>query len=228
MHFVVTGANRGIGLEFVRQLAARGASVHCTARDPAGATELQALAAASEGRVRVHALDVTDDASVARFASALPQAIDVLINNAGRSAKKLPLEELPFEEIFGAFDTNAMGPLRVTRALLPALRRGATKKVLHISTQRASLTNNVEGDSYGYRMSKAALNMAVRSLAIDYRDEGIVNLLVHPGWVQTDMGGPQAPTPASESVERLLAFVDAATLEHSGRFFNYTGEELPW
>lgn len=228
MHYVVTGANRGIGLEFVRQLAARGDTVDCTARDPEHATELQALAKSSGGRVRIRALDVGDDASVERFAAEITEPLDVLINNAGRNAKKLPLEELPFEEIVGAFNTNALGTLRVTRALLPRLREGGAKKILHISTQRASLTNNTDGGSYGYRMSKVALNMAVRSMAIDFRSEGHIHVLVHPGWVQTDMGGPNAPTPVSESVGGLLRLIDGATLEHSGRFFNYTGEELPW
>lgn len=228
MHYVVTGANRGIGLEFVRQLVARGEEVTATAREPEKATELQELARVNPGRVHVERLDVRDDASVERFAGVVKSPVDVLINNAGKGAKKLPLEQFPIEDLLVDFDTNAVGTLRVTRALLPKLRAGKGKKILHLSSLRGSITENEGGSSYGYRMSKVALNMAARSLAVDLRPEGILSLPVHPGWVQTDMGGPDAPTLPKESVAGLLSLLDRSTLEHSGRFFDFTGKELPW
>lgn len=228
MRWVVTGANRGIGLELVRQALARGDEVEATARRPEEAEALNALSAASDGRLRIHALDVRDDASVSAFAEAIERPIDALINNAGVSGQKGALESLSMEKALAVFDTNALGALRVTRALLPRLREGAGKKVAHLSSLMGSVADNRGGSSYAYRMSKTALNMAARSLAVDLRGEGIISVPLHPGWVQTDMGGTRAPTKVEDSAAGLLRLIDGLTLEHSGRFFDFTGKELPW
>jgi NAD(P)-dependent dehydrogenase (short-subunit alcohol dehydrogenase family) len=229
MRVVVTGANRGIGLEFARQYAARGDEVEAGARDPGRATGLHALAAQHPGRVRVHALDVTDDASVRGFATALgDRGVDVLINNAGVMGRMLGIDDLDFDDLLHTYAVNAVGPLRVTQALLPHLRRGTGKRIAHLTSGMASIGDNTSGGAYAYRMSKVALNMASRCLAIELRDEGIVSAVFNPGWVRTDMGGPGAPTAVEDSVARLVARIDALTLADSGKFLDHRGREWPW
>jgi NAD(P)-dependent dehydrogenase (short-subunit alcohol dehydrogenase family) len=227
MRFVITGANRGIGLELARQIAARGDFVEAGARSPEAAGELQELASREASRVRVHACDVASDTSVGAFAASVGDVpIDVLINNAGVTGKRAGLLDLELGEVMRTFDTNALGPIRVTRALLPNLRRGAGKRVAHISSGLGSISDNTTGGVYGYRMSKAALNMASKSMSVDLRGEGIISVVLNPGWVKTDMGGPSAPTEVEESVRRMLGIIDGLTLEQSGSFIDYRGHTI--
>ncbi len=221
---VVTGANRGIGLELVRQLLARGDVVDaCARRDSA---ELAALACPA---LHVHRVDVTDDASVAALASALGEAaVDVVINNAGINRPHQKLGDLDLALTAEIYATNAIGPLRITHALLPNLRRGSAKKLVHVTSGMGSIADNGSGGSYGYRMSKAALNMMSKSLAVDLRAEGIISFVINPGWVKTDLGGGAAPTPVADSVRGILARIDEATLETSGTFQNWKGGTYPW
>jgi NAD(P)-dependent dehydrogenase (short-subunit alcohol dehydrogenase family) len=229
MRYVVTGTNRGIGLEFVRQLLGRGETVVATARQPEGAAELQAIRAGHPDRLTVLPLDTRDDASVRAFAAtAASEPVDVLINNAGMSGSKGPIDELDLDAVREQFEVNTLGTLRVTLALLKAVRTGRGRKIINVSTERASLHNNTSGGRYPYRMSKVALNMATRSMAADLRPEGIACLMLHPGWVQTRMGGPDAPVPVPESVSGMLRLIDALTVEGSGRFLDYQGVEVPW
>jgi NAD(P)-dependent dehydrogenase (short-subunit alcohol dehydrogenase family) len=222
MRFVVTGANRGLGLEFVKQLVARGDSVEAGARSPDEAPALKALAAAHPGKVRVHTCDVESDASVRAFASALDgEAVDVVLNNAGVYGKMQSLEELDLDDVTRTFNINSLGPIRVTRALLPHLRRGGSRKVAHVASVMGSIVENQTGGAYGYRMSKAALNMAARSMAIDLRPEGFLCVALHPGWVKTDMGGPEAPIEVQESVAGMISVIDGLTLEQSGGFIDF-------
>lgn len=231
MRHVVTGANRGIGLELVRQLAARGDEVEACARNPADATELAALAGS---KVRIHRLDVTDPASVRALAAALgDSAIDVVFNVAGvyggpRQSLRQMAEDLELGDVTRTFDVNATGPLRVAVALLPHVRRGTAKKLVHVTSGMGSITDNTSGGYYAYRMSKAALNMMSRSLAVDLRPEGITSIVINPGWVQTAMGGASAPTPVDESVRGILRAVDGATIADSGEFLNWKGNRYPW
>ncbi len=226
MRFVVTGANRGIGLEFVKQLTARGEEVDATARDPEDASELRALVQPG-ARLRVHRLDVADDASVAAFAEQLPPGpVDVLINNAGVSGVKGG-EPIDPADILRVFNVNAVGSLRVVRALLPRLRAGRGKKIANLTSVLGSISE-ATGGRYAYRMSKAALNMATRLLAEDLRGEGFRAVALHPGWVQTRMGGSAAPVPPEQSVRGLLRIIDGLTAEQSGRTFDFQGREIPW
>ena len=227
-NWVVTGANRGIGLELVRQLAARGDSVHAGARDPSAAPELGALEKA-HGGVRVHACDVKDDGSVKAMAKAVAgETVDVLVNNAGVMGKMVSLEDLDLTDAMATFDTNALGALRVTRALLPNLRQAKLPRVAHITSGMGSIGDNTSGGAYGYRMSKAALNMANKSMSIDLKERGIICVVVNPGWVQTDMGGAGAPTPVEDSVGRMIALFDELTLARTGSFIDYRGGTLEW
>lgn len=231
MRIVVTGANRGIGLELVRQLAARGDTVEACARRPA---EAHALGALAGDRVRIHPFDVRDPASVHALAGALgAAAIDIVFNvagvygGAGQSLGQMS-EDLALGDVTSTFDINAAGPLRLVVALLPHVRRGATRKLVHVTSGMGSITDNTSGGYYAYRMAKAALNMMSRSLAVDLRSERIISVVINPGWVQTDMGGQSAPTPVAESVRGILREIDRATLADSGEFLNWDGGRLPW
>lgn len=229
MQWVISGANRGIGLEFVRQLAARGDRVDATARNPADAVALRELADSSEGRVRVFACDIGDESSVRSFAAARGESpIDILVNNAGIMGAMSSLQELDMADATRTFEVNALGPLRLSRALLPAMLRGETRKILHITSGMGSITDNTSGGAYGYRMSKAALNMGNKSMSLDLHAQKVVCVVMNPGWVQTDMGGSGAPTPVDVSVSTMIARIEAATLEHSGQFFDLKGGELPY
>lgn len=223
MRIVVTGANRGIGLEIVRQCVARGDEVFAGARNPDQAHDLLALRAA------VFRCDVADDASVRAFAFAVEGPIDVVINNAGVTGHMASFEGFELDDALRTFSINALGPARVTRAFLPHLRRGKTKKVLSITSGMASIEDNHSGGAYAYRMSKAALNMMNRSLAVDVRSEGITCCVINPGWVQTSMGGTSAPTKVADSVRGILARLDDMTLEDTGAFLDWQkGKRWPF
>jgi NAD(P)-dependent dehydrogenase (short-subunit alcohol dehydrogenase family) len=231
MRTVVTGASRGIGLELVRQLRDRGDHVEACARRPADAPALAALAG---DLVRIHPLDVTDPASVQALAAALGDAaIDILFNVAGvyggtgQSLGQMA-GDLALADVAATYDVDALGPLRVALAVLPHVRRGAARKLVHISSDMGSIADNRSGGFYGYRMAKAALNMMSRSLAIDLRGEAIISVVINPGWLQTDMGGPGAPTPVADGVRGVLREVDRATLADSGEFLDWRGGRLSW
>jgi NAD(P)-dependent dehydrogenase (short-subunit alcohol dehydrogenase family) len=205
--FVVTGAGRGLGKEFVRQLEARGESVMGTERPE---------------------LEVTDDASVAAFAESLEgRPVDVLINNAGRQNRASALSEFDFAEQLDTLDVNALGPMRVTRALLSNLRAGRLKRVVHVTSRMGSFLH-FGADMYGYRASKAALNMYHRCVAEELASEGFTCIALHPGWVRTDMGGLDATLGVEESVAGMLRVIDRLSPRDNGAFLDYTGAKLAW
>lgn len=229
MRVFVTGASRGIGLELTRQLAERGDRVVAAARTPDGAPKLSALWGAHADRIELVQLDVASADSVAGLEQRVaPGPIDALINNAGVVGKLRPLEDLDFDDMLNAYATDALGPVRVTRALLPRLEQGKSKKILNVSTGMASLADNGSGGAWGYRMAKAALNMATRNLSIALRPKGFSCVVVNPGWVKTDMGGSGATMPVEESAARLLRILDTLDVKQSGSFLNYDGEPFPW
>jgi len=218
--YLVTGANRGIGYEFCRQLQALGETVIAVCRTADDA--LKALGVQVE-----ESIDITSDASVADLRDRLAdRAIDVLINNAG-IAKRVTLEDLNFDSIREQFEVNALGALRVTQTLLPHLKAGA--KVALMTSRMGSIADNTSGGSYGYRMSKVALSMAGKSLSHDLKPHGIAVAILHPGLVQTRMTNftPGGITPET-SVKGLLARIDELTLNNTGTFWHSNGEVLPW
>lgn len=228
MRVVITGANRGIGLEFVRRYQQQGYDVEAVARDPERAMELTQLAS-SAGKIRIHPCDVSKDTDVDALARSLGDtAVDILINNAGIKGRPLGLEHLDYKENLQIFDVNALGPLRVSAALLPHLRRAPTRKIIHISSGMGSISENTSGGAYGYRISKAALNMACRSMAMDLRKDHFKVIVMNPGWVKTDMGGLGATEPVEDSVRQMMERIDQLTEDQSGTFLDYRGHRWSW
>jgi NAD(P)-dependent dehydrogenase (short-subunit alcohol dehydrogenase family) len=236
---LVTGANRGIGLEFARQLAARGDRVFATARDVNRATDLQKLAKQhGDGRVTIIPLDVDSADSIRAADDAVRKetdALDLLINNAGVYAARVTaggepaekLGELNFDDALKVLRTNAVAPLMLTQALLPLLKRGEDPKVVSITSGYGSVADNT-GFPYYYGASKAALNMFMRSFAADAAARGIVTIVMSPGWVQTDMGGKNAPITPEQSVAGMLKVIDGLTTADNSTFKDWRGKEVAW
>lgn len=221
---VVTGTNRGLGLELCRQLIAAGAEVIATVRDPEASSELRAL-----GPARIGTLDVADPAGVRALAAALDgTAIDLLINNAGMGGAGTGIADLDFDEVARFLEVNSIGPLRVTQALLPHLKSGRRRTVVHITSRLGSIGDNAQGGYYGYRASKTTLNSMNRTLARELAGQGFTCVVLHPGWVRTAMGGEAAPLTPEESARGLIGVVNRLTTEHNGNFYDYTGAPLPW
>ena len=220
---LVTGANRGIGLEYARQFAAKGYEVIGTVRDPADAKELSAVAD------RVELLDVVDATSVAALArrlNGLP--VDVLVNNAGMLGRvDVSVDKVDFAMMEQTLAVNTLGPLRVTQALLPNLRAGRRRVVVNMSSDLGSIELS-DGRWYAYRASKAALNQVTRTLSAELAPEGFVCVVLHPGWVRTDMGGPSATYSAHESVAGLVAVIEKLGPADNGRFYDFKGTPIPW
>ena len=216
---LVTGANRGIGLEICRQLVERGDRVIAACRSVSnGLTSLDVQV--EEG------VDVSSEESVAHLVRRLGgQPIDWLINNAGVLTRET-LSSMDYGAVRLQFEVNAMGPLRITHALLPQLGPGS--KVGIVSSRMGSLEDNTSGSRYGYRMSKAAVNMAGVSLAHDLKDRGVAVALLHPGYVQTDMTGGRGNVQPSEAAAGLIARMDGLSMDNTGSFWHANGEFLPW
>jgi NAD(P)-dependent dehydrogenase (short-subunit alcohol dehydrogenase family) len=221
---LITGANRGLGYEFARQYAAAGWTVIGTARDPDEAAELKAITG-----VRVEQLDVADAASMEALAKRLDGvAIDLLINNAGVGGGAGRIGDLDLERVERILMVNAIGPMRVTQALLANLRAGQRKTVVNISSGLGSIEGNRGGGSTGYRESKAALNMFTRTIAGELRGEGFIAIAMSPGWVKTDMGGENANLEPETSIAGMRKVIAGLTPEQSGRFWSWDGEQVPW
>jgi len=227
---LITGANRGLGLEFARQYAAEGWQVFATCRAPRAAKELQRIAAESGGRVRVIEMDVTDAASVRAAADGLKgEAIDLLLNNAGVGGPPgQRIGGLDYAAWAKVLDTNTLGPMRVVEAFLENVARSRLKQVVTITSGMGSLEDNTSGGSYAYRSSKAAVNMVVRSLALDLKSRGVTCVVMNPGWVRTDMGGSRGTLSPEESIRSIRSVIAALRPEDSGKFLNYNGKPYPW
>ena len=216
---LITGANRGIGLELCRQFKERGDRVIAVCRS--ATDELGALGVDVEAGI-----DVTSESQVGALAERLADTrIDILVNNAGILSRQ-SLENLDFDAMRKQFEVNSLGPLRMTSALLGSL--GAGSKIAMITSRMGSIGDNTSGGSFGYRMSKAALNIASVSLARDLADRAIAVAILHPGWVQTDMTGGTGNATTAESAKGLIARIDELTPANSGTFWHANGSELPW
>ena len=228
---LVTGASRGLGLEFVRQLLARGDAVIAACRRPRDAEALATLAAAHPDRLQVRALELTDPASRATLLAAVDAgwgAIDLLINNAAVAASGERFGHLDAATFRAAFETNTLAPLLFAEAATPLLAKGRAPTVAYLSSVLGSIASTQSFYTPSYAVSKAALNMAVRLAAMPMAEHGIRSVALHPGWVKTDMGGPSAPLEAPVSVAGMLKVIDTLPADARGDFFDYRGETLPW
>jgi NAD(P)-dependent dehydrogenase (short-subunit alcohol dehydrogenase family) len=229
---LVTGASRGIGLEFVRQYAADGWRVLACVRSPQRATDLQQLAEQSAGQVTVHALDVEDHASIDALATALSaEPIDVLINSAGTREGRAfgKFGNSDFADWERVYRINVIGPMKMAEAFVGHVARSSQKKIVTLTSILGSIGRNSIGGLYAYRASKAAVNAVMRSMSIDLASaQGIAATTMHPGWVRTDMGGPRADIDVVTSVSGMRRVIDGLTTENAGRFWMYDGSKLPW
>jgi NAD(P)-dependent dehydrogenase (short-subunit alcohol dehydrogenase family) len=227
---LITGASRGIGLEFAHQYAADGGQVFAACRNPKAVKELASLARDSGGKLTVLGMDVTDGESVRSAARQLGnETIDLLINNAGISG--VPgqrMGHIDYQNWSQVLDVNTIGPLRVIEAFVDHIARSERRLIVTITSGMGSLTDNTSGGSIAYRTSKAAVNMAMRSVAAELVPRGITCVVINPGWVKTRMGGAGAPLPVQESVAAMRRLFERLRPSDSGKFFNYDGGEHPW
>ena len=224
---VITGANRGIGLEMAKQLLNTNRRVIAGCRNPSEAAALNDLS--SEGDLSVFQLDVSNSDSIQDFcAQVSDMTIDVLINNAGvLDREKQGMLGVSAEAWLEAFRINSIAPFQVAVGLLENLKKSSRPRIISVSSQLGSL--NLKGPGlYAYNSSKAALNQVMKIMAQDLEGDGIMVCPIHPGWVQTDMGGSEADITPQESAGGIISFIDNLTMEQSGRFWQWNGEEHPW
>lgn len=227
---LITGANRGIGLELTREFASYGWRVLACCRDPQSAAELQTLAERSAGAVTVYPLEVTDGEQIRALSAALAEEkIDILLNNAGVSGpERQDFGEIDTEAWLRTFQINSIAPLHMAVAFVEQVARSRRKIIATVGSQLGSLTENTEGGMYAYRSSKAAAHMVTKSLAIDLQGRGITVVTLHPGWVSTRMGGAEAPVKPRQSAADLFAVLTALTAKDTGKLWAHTGQVLPW
>ena len=222
---MITGANRGLGLEFTKSFAADGWRVHACARNVERSKKLRAI----EGEIVSHKLDVTDGLKVASLARELAEEpLDLLINNAGIYGPRSGFGETDYDEWIEVLQVNTLAPLRMVERFVGLLERGEGGMVVNISSIMGSIAGNSSGSSYIYRSSKAALNMVTKTLANYLADRGITVVSLHPGWVSTDMGGPRADISPTEAVAGMREVIAGLSPADSGQFFNYDGQPLQW
>ena len=228
---LITGANRGIGLELVRQYASNGDRVFAGCRSPEKAADLKEIITQHPGQVTILALDVTKEQSIAQSAaevSAQVEALDVLINNAAIHGGDEHLSEVKAETLLKVLHVNAVGAVLVAQAFLKLLKKGNDPKLINVSSEAGSIDRMDHFRGYNYYGSKAAMNMYTRSLAWDPETEGVTVIAIHPGWVRTDMGGPDAHLSTEQSAEGLIKVTTDLTPSDNGKFFTWEGNEYPW
>lgn len=227
---LITGANRGIGLELTRQYLASGCRVIACCRNPQHAEELKTMAANHSNQLIIQRLDVTNSDNIKQLSAQLDnESIDILINNAGVIGSHT--------NEFGAIDTaawldtlmvNTIAPTLVTQGLIHLVEKGKTKLIVNVSSKLGSISMNADSSYYYYRSSKAALNAITKNLSIDLKPKNITVISLHPGLVQTDMGGQDAPLKPDQSVKWIMQTINNINLKDSGSFFNYDGSKLTW
>lgn len=227
---LITGANRGIGLEHARRYAERGARVWATARAPDDAEALKALALVHRGRFDILPYDAADQAAPHLLKEHLGDApLDLLFANAGAmDGRRQSFGDVDAQAVLSLIQVNALAPLKLAEVLADNVAASERKVMAFQTSLMGSIADNGSGGAYGYRLSKVALNMVGRSVANDLRARGVIAVLLHPGWVRTRMGGPSGRIGVEDCVAGQQRLLDTLTSGHSGRFFNYDGRELPW
>jgi NAD(P)-dependent dehydrogenase (short-subunit alcohol dehydrogenase family) len=223
---LITGANRGLGLEFTRQYAAAGWKVLATCRDPQNATELNTIA----GEIQVLPLDITDYLAIETVSRILrAEKIDLLLNNAGLyGSRAVAFGETDYEDWFDVFRVNTQAPLKMAECFVEQVANSDKKLIVSISSRLGSIGENDEGQQYTYRSTKAALNAINKSMSVDLVERGITTVVLHPGWAQTDMGGPNAAVDPVDSVAGMRSVIDNLTTADTGRNISYDGSSIDW
>ncbi|MBP6057371.1 MAG: SDR family oxidoreductase [Nitrosomonas sp.] len=228
---LITGTNRGIGLEFVRQYAMGGWWVFACCRNPVTAEALNRLAAQYPDQITIHALDVANHAQIEQLSQALSnQTIDLLINNAGvyPPGQGDTFGKTDYAAWAYAFEINTMAPLKMAEAFIQQISGSQLKTIITITSKMGSIADNRGGGSYIYRSSKSAVNIVMKSLAIDLQAQRITAVLLHPGWVRTDMGGPNGLISTEQSVTGMRHVISNLRFEDSGKFYAFDGQIVPW
>ena len=228
---LITGANRGIGLEFSRQLAEDGWCVLACSRDLEKSDALNKLAAEYPERITLYALDVTNHGQIEKLSQTLAnKPIDLLINNAGvfPDINDRSFGQTDYDSWAHAFLVNTMAPLKMAEEFIAQITQSSRKTIVTITSKMGSVADNGRGGSYIYRSSKSAVNMVIKSIAIDLKSNDIISVLLHPGWVRTDMGGPSGLISVEQSVSGMLSVIREVTSADSGKFIAYDGQIIPW
>lgn len=226
---LITGASRGIGLEFCKQYLADHCQVYACCRHPEKAIALHDLKSKHGEKLHILSLDITIETSISALANELhQQPIDILINNAGMYEIDIATDHLHQSTWQLFFTTNTIGHYLLTQTLLPNVTASETKKIINISSNMGSINLDNNGINVPYRASKAALNAVTKSLSVLHHKENIIFIAMHPGWVRTDMGGPRGNLSVEVSVTLLRQQIDKTTMEDTGKYLSYAGEELPW
>ena len=226
---LVTGANRGLGLGFVTNYLGKNVNVVSTTRELKSSKELLALKEKFPNNLEIFELDLLKEGAGYALANFLgDRPIDILINNAGVGSTNQHLQAVSPKPWLEVLKVNLIAPLMVTQSIIDNVKKGSDKKIYFLSSQLGSIADNTSGGMYIYRSSKTGLNQIVKSLSVDLKPQGITVVSLHPGWVKTDMGGPNAPVSIDESIEGMMQVIYSTDIRDTGRFLNYDGKELPW
>ncbi len=229
INVLITGANRGLGLGFVKKYLEKNANVLCTTRDISGSKELLKCKERYPNNIEIFELDLLKENGAETLANQLNgMPIDILINNAGVGSSNQHFEAVSSKPWLEVLKVNLIAPLIITQSLIENVKKSSSKKIYFLSSQLGSIGDNTSGGMYVYRSSKTGLNQVVKSLSVDLKPEGITVVSLHPGWVKTDMGGPNAPVSIDKSIEGMTKVIDRTDINDTGRFLNYDGTELPW
>ncbi|MEY4649394.1 MAG: hypothetical protein RL191_562 [Pseudomonadota bacterium] len=223
---LITGANRGLGLEFVKQYAIDGYQVIACTRKIDKKDELHQLQENFKA-ISIHKLDIANFSSIDLFAKSFKKPIDILINNAGIYPDS-SIDHVDYKSWLDAFKINTLAAFKMTKAFLPHLKKGQLKKIASLTSKMGSIDDNSGGGEYLYRSSKTALNMVMKSLSIDLKPYDLSVITLHPGWVRTDMGGPNGLIDVVESVTGMKRQIDKLSIKTSGQFISYDGKKIPW
>ena len=226
---LITGANRGLGLGFVKSFLAKNINVICTTRNIAGSKDLLECKKKYPNNLEILELDLLEENSENTLSDLLSdKPVDIFINNAGVGNSNQRFGVVSSKPWLELLKVNLIAPLTFTQAIIENIKKGSDKKIYFLSSQLGSIGDNTSGGMYIYRSSKTALNQVVKSLSVDLKPIGITVISLHPGWVKTDMGGPNAPVSIYESVKGMMKVIDTTDIGNTGTFLNYDGKELPW
>ena len=226
---LITGANRGLGLGFVKKYLEKNVNVFCTTRDVLGSKEILDCKEKHPNKLEIFELDLLEEGTPSVLANLLDdRPIDIFINNAGVGNSNQRFGVVSSKPWLEVLKVNLIAPLTLAQSIIENIKKGSDKKIYFLSSQLGSIKDNTSGGIYIYRSSKTALNQVVKSLSVDLKPMGITVISLHPGWVKTDMGGTNAPVSIDESIKGLMKVIDTTDIRNTGTFLNFDGQGLPW